>query len=256
MTGRSLAVLLVGIPLLLVALSFAGEVPRVVAGIPFALDYLGGMFPPDLRILPRLIAPMCETLQMAVLGIGISSILAVPLSFLAAEDTAPNLLVYLAARGFINLARGIPALLWAILFVSMVGLGPLAGVFAVTMHCLGALGKQFSEAIESTVAGLRDVLEAMSLDGANSRQTIWYGIVPSVGALFASYTIYYFEWAVRTGTILGMVGAGGLGLELTMSIRLFKRHETLAIVLVILVVVNMVDALSHLVRKKLVENSL
>lgn len=254
--NQPLAVLLAGILFLLAIFSFADEAPRVIEGVPFALDYLAGMFPPDLRVLPGLVVPMCETLQMAVLSIGISSILAAPLSFLAAKDTTPNLVVYLAARGFINLARGIPALLWAILFVSMVGLGPLAGVFAMTMHCLGALGKHFSEAIESTVAGLKEVLEAMSLDGADSRQMIWHGVVPSVGALFASYTIYYFEWSIRVGTILGMVGAGGLGLQLTMSIRLFKRHETLTIVLVILAAVVIVDALSHLVRKELVEISL
>lgn len=254
--NQPLAILLVGILCLLVAFSFADEMPKVVKGIPFALDYLTGMFPPDLRVLPSLVVPMCETLQMAVLSIGIALVLAAPFSFLAAKDTTPNLVVYLAARGFINFARGIPALLWAILFVSMVGLGPLAGVFAMTMHCLGALGKHFSEAIESTVASLKEILEAMSLDGADSRQLIWYGIVPSVGALFASYTIYYFEWAVRVGTILGMVGAGGLGLQLTMSIRLFRRHETLTIVLVILTVVVMVDMLSHFVRKRLVEASL
>ena len=250
--NRPLAIL-AGVLFLLTALSFTDKMSSIIEGIPFALDYLTGMFPPDLCILPSLIGPIYETFQMAILSIGISSLIVTPFSFLAAKDTTPNLAVYLVARGFINLARGIPALLWAILFVSMVGLGPLAGVFAMTMHCIGALGKHFSEAIESTVAGLKEELEAMSLDGANSRQAIWYGIVPSVRALFTSYSIYYLEWSIRVGTILGMVGAGGLGLKLTMSVRLFKRQETLTIILVILAMVTAVDILSYLVRKELVE---
>lgn len=245
-------VVLAGLLFLLAFVGLADDLPKVARGIPFALDYLRGMWPPDPRVLPSLVSPILETLQMAVLSIGLSVILVTPLSFLAAKDTTPNRGVYLVVRGFINLARGVPALLWAILFVSMVGLGPLAGVFAMTMHCLGALGKHFSEAIEATVESLKEMLEAMSLDGANSTQLIWYGIVPPVAALFASYTIYYFEWAIRTGTILGMVGAGGLGLQLTMSIRLFKRQETLTIILVILTMVGAMDYLSRVVRKRLV----
>jgi phosphonate transport system permease protein len=254
MSQRSIPIL-AGILLLLVALSFADELPSVVEGIPFALDYAAGMYPPDWSILPGLIGPIGETVRMAVLGVGLSAILAAPLSFLAARDTTPCPAIYLVARGFINLARGMPTLLWAILFVSMVGLGPPAGVFAMTLHCIGALGKLFSEAIESMAARLANVLEAMSLDGANSPQAIWHGLVPSVEPLFASYVIYYFEWAVRVGTILGLVGAGGLGLRLTMSIRLFKRHETLTIILVILAAVTVIDSVSRLVRKRLVEMS-
>lgn len=249
-------VVLAGLLFLLSFLGLAGDMPKVVKGIPFAIDYLKGMFPPDLRVLPSLARPILETLQMAFLSVGISVVLITPLSFLAAKDTTPNRGAYLIMRGLINLARGVPVLLWAILFVSMVGLGPLAGVFAMTMNCLGALGKHFSEAIESTVAVLKEVLEAMALDGASSAQCIWYGVVPQVGALFASYTIYYFEWAIRTGTILGMVGAGGLGLQLTMSIRLFKRQETLAIILVILLIVGIIDSFSRAVRSRLVEASL
>lgn len=248
-------VILAGLLFLLALLGLADDLPKVARGIPFALDYLKGMYPPDLRVLPSLLTPILETLQMAFLSIGLSVALITPLSFLAAKDTTPNRGVYLVMRSFINLARGVPALLWAILFVSMVGLGPLAGVFAMTMHCLGALGKHFSEAIEATVAGLKEVLEAMSLDGANDVQKIWYGVVPPVGALFASYTIYYFEWAIRTGTILGLVGAGGLGLQLTMSIRLFKRQETLTIILVILAMVGVMDYFSRIVRARLVSDA-
>lgn len=227
----------------------------VVNGIPHAVDYLSGMWPPDWHILPELVEPALETIQMGVLGITFSSLIAVPLSLLAARETTPHVTVYVVAKAVVNLARAIPTLLWAILFVTMVGLGPLAGVFALTVHCVGTLGKYSSEAIEAIYPRLQEVMEAMQVDGANRWQSLLYGLVPAVAPLFLSYVAYYFEWSVRVGTILGLVGAGGLGLRLTMSVRLFKRHETLTIILVILTMVGIIDALSRVVRARLVESS-
>lgn len=233
-----------------------GGFPKVVDGIPFVLDYLSGMYPPDWRILPSLVDPLLETFRMGVVAICTATGIAMPLSFLAARHTTPNSIVYLCARCIINIARGIPTLLWALLFVSMVGLGPLAGVFALVTHCVGALAKHFSESIDIMAPRVADISEAMYIDGANQRQAIWYGLVPAVMPGFLSRVFYYFEWSIRVGTILGLVGAGGLGLQLTMSIRLFKRHETLAIILVILLMVGIIDYFSHSVRARLVEASL
>jgi len=153
----------------------------------------------------------------------------------------------------INLLRAIPTLLWAILFVSFVGLGPLAGVFAITCHCIGTLGKLFSEAIESLDPNTRELVEAMRVDGANERQIIWHGLIPSLAPLFASYILYYFEANVRSATVLGLVGAGGIGLVLTQTIRLFKRHETLTVLLVILGTVIIIDSISRQIRRRLVD---
>ena len=227
------------------------DLPKLLTGVPYAWEYVCGMVPPDWSVLPSLIEPLGETLRMAILSIAISSAVALGVSFLAAKNTSPYLVTYILARGFINGLRAMPTLLWALLFVSLVGLGPLAGVFGLVCHCVGTLGKYFSEAIEVVGAKIVDVAEAMRLDGAEEWQMIRYGLLPEVAPLFSGYILYYFEWCVRVGTMLGLVGAGGLGLRLTMSIRLFRRQETLAIVIVILVMVGAVDLFSRTVRAML-----
>jgi phosphonate transport system permease protein len=117
------------------------DLARIPAGLPFMADYVRGMVPPDWSILPSLWEPWVETVRMAVVSIVLASIVALPLSFLANRATTPHLLVYLIVRGTINFLRTMPTLLLAILFVAMVGLGPLAGILALTSHCIGALGK-------------------------------------------------------------------------------------------------------------------
>jgi phosphonate transport system permease protein len=230
------------------------DLPRVIKGLTFMTDYVGGMFPPDFSVLPSLAEPLRETVQSAISGVGLSACFAALLSFLAARNTSPGIVAYAACRGLIALLRGLPTLLWAILFVSMVGLGPLAGVFAITCHCTGTFSKLFSETIESTGPKVACILEAMRLDGAGEAQVIAYGLLPEVAPLFASYVVYYFEWAVRVGTILGLVGAGGIGLELTNAIRSFRRQESLAILLVILGLVVVIDQASRRVRDRLLRD--
>ena len=231
----------------------AEDLPRILTGIPHAIDYILGMWPPDLEILPELVEPLLETMQIAVVGTVLATTVAIPLSFIAARNTAPHLTAYVFSRGIVNFLRAIPTLLWAILFVSLVGLGPLAGVFAITCHCVGTLGKYFSETIESIGPNVQEVTESMQTEGANRLQIIRYGLLPALAPLFTSYILYYLESNIRAATVLGLVGAGGIGLYLTQTIRLFKRHETLTVVLVILVVVLSVDALSRQVRKRFIE---
>jgi len=244
----------VGLALLWAFRDVAGDVRRLARGLPFALDYVFSMFPPDFSVLPGLVDPIGETLRMAIMGVTLSTIVAVPLSFLAAKGTAPHDVTYVLSRGVIGVLRGIPTMLWAILFVAMAGLGPLAGVFAMVCHCVGALGKNFSEIIETTLPKVANVTEAMQLDGAGEAQVIFYGLIPEVAPLFVSYVLYYFEWAVRVGTILGLVGAGGLGLRLTMTIRLFRRQQTLAIIIVLLSMVMIIDTFSRYVRVRLLRD--
>lgn len=227
------------------------DLPRIISGVPHAVDYVKGMWPPDLSILPRLVVPLSETIQIAIVGTSLAAVISIPLSFGAARNTAPTNLAYVLSRGIINFLRAIPTLLWAILFVSLVGLGPLAGVFALVCHCTGALGKYFSEAIESIGPSVTDILESMRTEGASEPQVIRYGLFPALAPLFTSYILYYLEGNIRAATVLGLVGAGGIGLYLTQTIRLFKRHETLTIILVILGVVLSVDAISRQVRKRL-----
>ena len=217
----------------------------------YALDYVGNMFPPDFGVLPELVSPLVETLKMAIVSIVVATIITVPLSLLAARDTTINYFVYIVSRTAIGLARAMPTLLWAILFVAMVGLGPIAGIFALTTHCIGSLGKFFSETIEAVMPQIAEELEAMRIDGAGKNQTIYYGVLPGVLPLFASHSLYYFEWCVREGATIGLVGAGGIGMRLIMTIRLFERQQTLAIVIVILAIIMTFDAISRYTRKRL-----
>lgn len=230
----------------------AGYWRRVLRGIPFAVDYVLGMWPPDTSILPFLVDPLIETIQMGIVATVLSTVISVPLSFLAARETSPNIVLYAAGRSLINFLRAMPSLAWAILFVAMVGLGPLAGIFALTCHCVGALGKYFSEAIEAiiTTQATKECLEAMRVDGANEWQVLYYGLLPAVMPIFLSYIFTYFEWSIRVGTIMGLVGAGGIGLYLSQTIGLFRRQQTATIILLILGTVMVIDRASRIVRSR------
>lgn len=250
------AAVVVGVLMLWASVGIVPKVGTVVNGLSNATDYVTRSWPPDWSVLPTLRGPVVETLQMGVLGVTLGAMIATPLSFLAARETSPALPTYLLAKAIINLCRSIPTLLWAILFVTMVGLGPVAGVFALAVHCTGSLGKYFSESIESIYPRVKEILEAMEVDGAGKGKALFYGLVPAVAPLFLSYIAYYFEWSVRTGTILGLVGAGGLGLRLTMAVRMFRRQEVAAIVIAIVAMVTVIDGLSRLMRKQLLEDTI
>lgn len=229
------------------------QLPTAWRNIPFMADYLLGMVPPDLTVLPLLWRPLQETVQMAFAGTLLATMASLPLSFLAAGNTAPSRAVCVLIRGLFNFLRAMPALVWAMMFVSLAGLGPLAGIFGITCHTIGVLGKMFLECIEATGPKIEDRLEAMRIDGATEQHLVRWGIIPEVLPLFASYMLYRLEVAVRAGTILGMVGAGGLGMELTTAIKMFRRRETLAIMLVILVLVTAVDFFSSRLRNRILD---
>lgn len=230
----------------------AEDLPRVVRGLGYAADYLAGMYPPAWGVLARLRDPFVETFQMAVVGTTLATFCALPISFLAAKNTSPHTSIWAAARGVINVLRAVPTLLWALIFVALVGLGPLAGILALVCHCTGTLGRYFADAIESIGPKFTATFEAMRLDGASEAQVIWYGILPEVLPLFVGYFCHYFEWSFRAGTVLGLVGAGGIGLELTMSVRMFRRQEALAILIVIVAIVILVDLCGRFLRVRTV----
>lgn len=227
--------------------------PVVLRNIPFAVDYLRGMVPPDLTILPSLWEPLKETIQIAFAGTLLATIVSLPLSFLAAANTSPSRVVCVLIRGLFNFLRAMPVLVWAMIFVSLCGLGVLAGIFGIMCHTVGTLGKMFLECIEATGPKIGDRLEAMRIDGATEWQLVRWGIVPEVLPLFTSYILYRLETAVRASTILGMVGAGGLGEVLYVAMRMFHRQESLAIMLVVLVLVMAVDFLSSRLRNYILD---
>ena len=208
------------------------------------------MIPPDSSVLPKLWQPLAETFQIAIIAIIFSTIIGLPFSFFAAKNIMPNVTIYRVARATLGILRGIPPLLYAMLFVSMVGLGPFAGVLALTFHCIGAMGRFFSEAIENINPEIINVGKAA---GANKLKIAIHIIIPELGALIIGYILYYFEYNVRTSTILGLVGAGGIGLHLMTGIHLFRYGEVATIMLVIVSVITTMDWLSTMVRTRIIK---
>ncbi len=220
-----------------------------VKGMPFMVDFIRRMFPPDISNLGRFLLKAIETLQMAIVGSTIGALIALPLSFLAARNTMPNKFVYHSVRTIFDVCRGINEIVWGLIFVSMVGLGPFPGVLALAAHVTGALGRYFSESIETVDP---EVIKAIISTGANKIQVITRGIFPQVKPLFINYMLYYLENNFRAATVLGLVGAGGIGMELITSMRLFRNKEVLTILIIMVLMVMAIDRFSAYIRKKVV----
>jgi len=215
-------------------------------GLPQIADFLGRTWPPDWRILDRLWAPALETIQIAVWGTLLGAVAAVPVSFLAARNLHGPRWLYQMTRQGLNVTRSINELILALVFVSAVGLGPFPGVLALAVHGAGMLGKFFAEAIEEIDQG---PLEALRATGARPLQVIVFGVLPQVVTAWIAVVLYRFEVNLRSATVLGMVGAGGLGFELVGSLKLFKYPETATCIIVITVMVVAADFVSSQLRR-------
>jgi len=224
---------------------------ELAAGLPQILDFLGRTLPPDLRILDRLLAPALETVQIAVWGTLLAVLPAIPLSFLAARNLQSRRWVYQGTRQLLNVVRSINELILALVFVSAVGLGPFPGVLALALHGAGMLGKFFADAIEEIDQG---PLEALRATGARPLQVIVFGVLPQVITAWIAVVLYRFEVNLRSATVLGMVGAGGLGFELVSSLKLFRYPETATCIIVITVMVVVADTLSSQLRHRIQRN--
>jgi phosphonate transport system permease protein len=219
----------------------------LVEGLPKMGDYLMRMWPPTFDKMDVIVALLAETLQMAVVGTLIGALLSLFISFGAASNIAPRWL-YTSTRFVLNILRSIPDLIFALMFVSAVGLGPFAGVLAIILGSIGGIAKMYAESMESVAEA---PLTALQSTGANRRQAITYGVLPQASPLLVSYTLLLFEGNVRGATVLGLVGAGGIGLELTNAMRLYDYGHMFAIIISIIVLVTIIDRGSALIRKKL-----
>ncbi|HEY3368425.1 MAG TPA: phosphonate ABC transporter, permease protein PhnE [Symbiobacteriaceae bacterium] len=197
--------------------------------------------------MPELAGKLLETIQMAILGTLLASILAVPFGFLAAKNTAKKLAV--AGKFLLDLIRVFPEVILAIIFIKGVGPGPLAGILAMGFHSVGMLGKLYSESVEAIDRG---PMEALVSTGASRIQQVWFAVIPQVLPEFASYAIYRFEINSRAATVLGIVGAGGIGAPLIFAIQARAWNRVGIILIGIIVVVTAIDFLSGWLRKKLV----
>jgi phosphonate transport system permease protein len=230
--------------------------------------FVTGLFPPELSpaFLRLLVVPTVETLQISIMGTALAVTLGFPLALLATdrlsfagivyemEGGQPGVRwlarrsVYLAARMVLNLCRSIPDVVWALMFVRVVGLGPFPGVLAIGVSYGGMLGKIYAEILEASPEG---AIEALHAAGAAKSTLLIYGFLPQVFAQMVSYSLYRWECAIRSAAILGLVGAGGLGQQIELSMRMFQYHETSTILLIVFVLVTAVDHLSSVIRRAL-----
>lgn len=218
------------------------------------LDQLGAilrhMFPPESGgNLTEFLWAIAETLAMAFLGTLFAAIIAVPLSFFASKNVFRFSIGRFFVRRGMDFCRGVDQLIWALIFVRAVGLGPLAGIFAIMVSDIGTLAKLFSESIENTN---RKPVEGVRASGGSSLQIVRFGLIPQVLPMFLSSTLYMFESNVRSATILGIVGAGGIGFQLSERIRGHRWEEACLILIMILITVALVDLLSKFLRQRLI----
>lgn len=212
------------------------------------LRFVQGFFPPDFYDWPLYLEEMIVTVQIAIWGTALAVVCAIPLGILSAENIVPWW-VYHPVRRLMDAFRAINEMVFAMLFVVAVGLGPFAGVLALWIHTTGILAKLFSEAVEAVdprpVEGIKAV-------GANWNQEVIFGVVPQVLPLWISYSLYRFESNVRSATVLGIVGAGGIGQILYESIRGFYYSETAALLILVIISVTLLDILSQRLRKMVI----
>jgi phosphonate transport system permease protein len=212
------------------------------------VDLLSGFMQPNFRDWKVYAAAMVETVQIAVWGTALAVLIGSPFAILASSNVCPGWVVQ-PVRRLMDASRAINEIVFALVFVVAVGLGPLAGVLALGVHNIGIIAKLFSEAVEATDP--RPV-EGIRATGASRLQEVVHGILPQVMPLWSSFTLYRFETNVRSATVLGIVGAGGIGQPLYENIRSFQYSETASIIIIVVVTVSLIDLLSSRIRKFLV----
>ncbi|NVJ90455.1 MAG: phosphonate ABC transporter, permease protein PhnE [Methylocystaceae bacterium] len=248
-TKRSFANLAMwGITFALLALSWEGADMRPLSLIENAENmsqFVSGFFPPDMSQWRMYVNEIWITIQIAIWGTALSIVFAVPFGILSSENLVPWW-VFQPVRRLMDAFRAINEMVFAMLFVVAVGLGPFAGVLALWVHTTGILAKLFSEAVESIDP--RPV-EGIRATGATALQEVIYGVIPQVLPLWISYSLYRFESNVRSATVLGIVGAGGIGMVLWENVRGFYYAETAAVMILIIISVSLLDLLSQRLRK-------
>ncbi len=243
------AVVFVGIVALAWAAWDTGADPvRLARGVPWVLDFIRRMIPPDLRVLPSALAGAVTTVEIALLGTAVAAVAALPLGFVSARNVAPAPLFY-PARAVLNFFRSVDTLVYALVFVAAVGLGPFPGVLAVVAYTTTSLAKLYGEAIEGIDPG---PVDAITATGATRVQVLRFGVLPQVLPLFLSYILYRLETNIRAATVLGFVGAGGIGFYLQTYLRMIDYAAASTVLLVTVAMVMIVDGVSSRLRDRLV----
>ena len=223
------------------------DVDRMVRGFSQIQAFLERAFPPDYETLPRLWGPAIATVQIAILGTLIGIVLSLVLGALAASNLTPHWTIGFLLKTFFALTRAIPALIWALLFIAAVGLGPLPGILALGVNSIGMLGKIFAEAFEEVDPG---VIEAIRATGGNPLQVVVQGVIPQAMPTLVSWSIFRLDINIRYSSILGIVGAGGIGWELSRASRMGDYASAITVTLVIFLTVYVIELITDQLRKR------
>lgn len=243
------ALLGVGVVFYVVCLKVAQiDFGRLWEGLPRLARWAARAWPPDLSELDVLALRAFETVAMGTVGTSFGALLAVPLCLLAARNVTSSPFLRAPARGMLNALRGIDSFIFALILVAAVGLGPFAGVLGLALHAAGSIAKLWSETIETAQPG---PIEAVQMTGAGRLKVIRYALVPDVLPSLTSITLYMWEWSIRASTVLGVVGAGGIGQELKNSVDLLAFDRVLTILGLVLVMVTIIDSVSAWLRRRL-----
>jgi len=211
-------------------------------------DIINRMLPPDFSNFENLIFAMLETIEIAFLGTFIAIVLSIPVGLFAARNLAPNYGIFLIARIITIFFRAIPEFIIAMILVIAIGFGAMPGVLALGIHTMGFLAKFYAEDIEHVNKG---PIEALKSSGASKRQIISFAIIPQIIPSFIANNLYILDRNIRMATMLGIVGAGGIGYELQSSFRMFEYQKVSAIIIIIFATIFIIDHLSSLIRSKI-----
>ena len=220
----------------------------LVTGVYGMADIVRRAMPPDFGSIDQVWWPALETVDIAIFGTLGGVVLALPLAIFAAANVTPSRSIYYAARGIIGFARSVPDLIWALLFVTAVGLGPFPGALALSVHSIGMLGRLFAETIEHMDMA---PIDALTLTGARRLQVFSHGVVPSILPALTGIALYRLDENIRSSLVLGFVGAGGIGFELLSAMSLFQYQLVSLYLIVTFVIVIAAERLSALVRARL-----
>jgi phosphonate transport system permease protein len=240
---------LVALAFLAIAVDGVGVSPaEFLRGFPGIGRMLGQMFPPDATRLASVGQALLVTFQMAVVGTVFGIAWALPLAILATRSQTPHPLAYYATRGVISFARSVPDLIWALVFVIAVGLGPFAGMLAIMIDTLGFCGRFFAESMEEVDRGPQEALESI---GASRLGTVVCAVLPAAFPALINTALYSVEKATRASVVLGLVGAGGIGIELKVAMDMFSYDQAATIILAVFALVFAVEQASAALRRRI-----
>jgi len=225
------------------------DIGAIIEDITRGAGILGELLNPSWKFAPQTIDPMLETFRMAVIASVIGCGIALPVAFLASRVTSPNLATYLLDRGILSVVRAVPDFLYAIIFVAAVGIGPLPGIAALILFNIGVVAKLQSETVDGIDVG---PIEAARAGGADRMQTVRWAVLPQVLPNYVAYSLYTFELNIRASTVLGIVGAGGIGRLLLREYKFFNWSNVSVIVVELFVFVFIIELVSITLRRRLV----